>query len=175
MRILVVEPLGRPLPMRAPPRLGARLRVAGIDFFDLVSVVMVIFSGLATNPVNTPAKGLKMKIPKLKAYYTALSATEYHEFETSRRIEVSQRVTINPLTGAVSGRRYIYLAATPELADTDYRARTGRQDSVWVLRVPADQIRRDQLTQQGEQVWVLSNSLHLTHCGVLRFDLAKLD
>jgi hypothetical protein len=44
------------------------------------------------------------------------------------------------------------------LADTDYRARTGRQDSVWVLRVPASQIRRDQLTAQGEQVWVLGNS-----------------
>ena len=114
-----------------------------------------------------------MKIPKLKAYYTAMSATEYHEFETSRRIEVSQRVNINPLTGAVSGRRYIHLAATPELADTDYRARTGRQDSVWVLRVPADQIRRDQLTAQGEQVWVLGHSLHLPHCGVIRFDLAK--
>jgi len=40
MRILVVEPLGRPLPTLAPPREGARLRVTGIDFFDLVSVVM---------------------------------------------------------------------------------------------------------------------------------------
>ena len=114
-----------------------------------------------------------MKQPKLKAYYTAMSATEYHDFETSRRIEVSQRVNINPLTGAVSGRRYIHLAATPELADTDYRARTGRQDSVWVLRVPADQVRRDQLTSQGDQVWVLGNTLHLPHCGVIRFDLAK--
>lgn len=114
-----------------------------------------------------------MKTPKLKAYYTALSATEYHDFEQSRRIEVSQRVNINPLTGAVSGRRYIHLAATPELADTDYRARTGRQDSVWVLRVPADQVRRDQLTAQGEQVWVLGNTLHLPHCGVIRFDLDR--
>ena len=114
-----------------------------------------------------------MKTPKLKAYYTAMSATEYHDFEQSRRIEVSSRVNINPLTGAVSGRRYIHLAATPELADTDYRVRTGRQDSVWVLRVPADQIRRDQLTAQGEQVWVASHSLHLPHCGVLRFDLEK--
>jgi len=123
--------------------------------------------------VNTPAKGLKMKTPKLKAYYTALSASEYHDFETTRRIEVSSRVTINPLTGAVSGRRYIHLAATPELADTDYRARTQRTDSVWVLRVPADQINRSQLTAQGEQVWVSSHSLHLPHCGVLRFDLAR--
>jgi len=114
-----------------------------------------------------------MKQPKLKAYYTAMSATEYHDFEQSRRIEVSSRVTINPLTGAVSGRRYIYLAATPELADTDYRVRTQRTDSVWVLRVPADLINRSQLTAQGEQVWVFSNTLHLPHCGVIRFDLAK--
>ena len=114
-----------------------------------------------------------MKQPKLKAYYTAMSATEYKEFEQSRSIEVSTQVTINPLTGAVSGRRYIHLAATPELADTDYRARTGRQDSVWVLRVPASQIDRSQLTAQGEQVWVASHSLHLPHCGVTRFDLAE--
>ena len=114
-----------------------------------------------------------MKQPKLKAYYTAMSATEYHDFEHTRRIEVSQRVNINPLTGAVTGRRYIHLAATPELADTDYRVRTGREDSVWVLRVPASQIDRSQLTQQGEQVWVLGNTVHLPHCGVIRFDLAK--
>lgn len=114
-----------------------------------------------------------MKTPKLKAYYTALNAQEYHDFETSRRIEVSQRVNINPLTGAVTGRRYIYLAATPELADTDYRVRTQREDSVWVLRVPADQIDRTELTAQGEQVWVLSHSLHLPHCGVMRFDLDR--
>jgi hypothetical protein len=114
-----------------------------------------------------------MKQPKLKAYYTALSAAEYHEFEHSRRIEVSQRVNINPLTGAVSGRRYIHLAATPELADTDYRARTQRRDSVWVVRVPAAAVDRSQLTAQGEQVWVSSHSLHLPHCGVLRFDLAE--
>jgi hypothetical protein len=114
-----------------------------------------------------------MKQPKLKAYYTAMSATDYHDFEQSRRIEISSRLTSHPLTGAVSGRRYIHLAATPYLSDTDYRARTGRQDSVWVVRVPADQIRRDQLTAQGEQVWVLSNTLHLPHCGVIRFDLAK--
>jgi hypothetical protein len=114
-----------------------------------------------------------MKQPKLKAYYTAMSAAEYHDFETTRRIEVSSRVNINPLTGAVHGRRYIYLAATPELADTDYRARTQRTDSVWVVRVPADQINRNQLTAQGEQVWVASHSLHLPHCGVIRFDLTK--
>jgi hypothetical protein len=116
-----------------------------------------------------------MKQPKLKAYYTAMSASEYHDFESSRRIEVSSRVNINPLTGAVSGRRYIHLAATPELADTDYRARTGRQDSVWVLRVPASQIDRSELTAQGEQVWVLGNTVHLPHCGVIRFDLARSD
>jgi hypothetical protein len=116
-----------------------------------------------------------MKIPKLKAYYTALDAKDYHDFEQSRRIEVDQRVTINPLTGAVSGRRYIHLAATPELADTDYRARTGRQDSVWVVRVPASQIDRSELTAQGEQVWVLGNTVHLPHCGVIRFDLARSD
>ena len=114
-----------------------------------------------------------MKTPKLKAYYTALSATEYHDFETSRRIEVSSRVNINPLTGAVSGRRYIHLAATPELADTDYRVRTQREDSVWVLRVPAEAVDRNQLTAQGEQVWVLGHSLHLPHCGVMRFDLDR--
>ena len=114
-----------------------------------------------------------MKTPKLKAYYTALNAQEYHDFEQSRRIEVSQRVTINPLTGAVSGRRYIYLSATPELADTDYRTRTQRLDSVWVLRVPADAIDRTELTAQADQTWQYGSGIHLPHCGVLRFDLDR--
>jgi hypothetical protein len=112
-----------------------------------------------------------MKTPKLKAYYTALSATEYHDFEQSRRIEVSERVVINPLTGAVSGRRYIYLSATPEIADTDYRVRTRREDSVWVLRVPGDAVERSELQAQGDQTWAYGSSIHLPHCGVLRFDL----
>lgn len=114
-----------------------------------------------------------MKIPKLKAFYTALDAREYHDFEHSRRIEVSNRVTVNPLTGAVSGRRYIYLSATPELADTDYRTRTNRLDSVWVLRVPADAVDRQQLQAQGDQTWTYGSSIHLPHCGVMRFDLQK--
>ena len=116
-----------------------------------------------------------MKQPKLKAYYTALNAREYQEFETTRQLEISRTVSINPLTGAVTGRRYVHLAATAELADTEYRQRTGYQHSVWVLRVPADHIRRDQLEPSGDQVWVSSNTLHLPQCGVIRFDLAKLD
>ena len=114
-----------------------------------------------------------MKTPKLKAYYTALDAREYHDFEQSRRIEVSERVTINPLTGAVSGRRWIYLSATPEMADTDYRARTQRLDSVWVLRVPADAVKRGELEAQGLQTWAYAHSISLPHCGVLRFDLDR--
>ena len=114
-----------------------------------------------------------MKQPKLKAYYTALNAREYQDFERTRQLEISRSVTINPLTGAVSGRRYIHLAATAELADTEYRQRTGNQLSVWVLRVPAAAVDRSQLTTQGEQVWVSSNTLHLPHCGVIRFDLVE--
>ena len=114
-----------------------------------------------------------MKTPKLKAYYTALDAKDYHEFESTRRIEVDQRVTINPLTGAVSGRRYIYLSATPEIADTDYRTRTRREDSVWVLRVPAAAVDRAELVAQADQTWAYGHSIHLPHCGVMRFDLAQ--
>jgi hypothetical protein len=116
-----------------------------------------------------------MKQPKLKAYYTALNAREYQEFERTRQLEISRSVSINPLTGAVTGRRYIHLAATAELADTEYRQRTGNQLSVWVLRVPADQVDRSQLAPTAaEQVWVSSHSLHLPHCGVMRFDLQDL-
>ncbi len=115
-----------------------------------------------------------MKQPKLKAYHTALTAAEYQAFEQSRSIEVSRQVTINPLTGAVSGRRYIYLAATAETADTEFRQRTGYQHSVWVLRVPAAAVDRSELVATAhDQVWVSSHSLHLPHCGVLRFDLTE--
>ena len=114
-----------------------------------------------------------MKQPKLKAYYTALNAREYQEFETTRQLEISRTVSINPLTGAVSGRRYIHLAATAELADTEFRQRTGYQHSVWVLRVPGDAVDRSQLEPTAtNQVWVSSHTLHLPHCGVIRFDLA---
>jgi hypothetical protein len=113
-----------------------------------------------------------MKQPKLKAYYTALNAREYQDFERTRQLEISRSVSINPLTGAVSGRRYIHLAATAELADTEFRQRTGNQLSVWVLRVPADAVNRSQLAPTPvDQVWVGSHSLHLPHCGVMRFDL----
>jgi hypothetical protein len=114
-----------------------------------------------------------MRQPKLKAYYTALNAREYQDFERTRHLEISRSVTINPLTGAVSGRRYIHLAATAELADTEFRQRTGYQLSVWVLRVPADRVDRSQLEPAGDQVWVSSHTLHLPHCGVIRFDLAE--
>ena len=113
-----------------------------------------------------------MRQPKLKAYYTALNAREYQEFETTRQLEISRTVSINPLTGAVSGRRYIHLAATAELADTEFRQRTGYQHSVWVLRVPANAVDRTKLEPTAtDQVWVSSNTLHLPHCGVIRFDL----
>lgn len=116
-----------------------------------------------------------MRQPKLKAYYTALNAREYKEFERTRLLEISRTVTINPLTGAVSGRRYVYLAATADTADTEYRQRTGYQLSVWVLRVPADLVDRTQLEPTAtDQVWVSSHTLDLPHCGVLRFDLQDL-
>ena len=115
-----------------------------------------------------------MRQPKLKAYYTALNASEYKEFERTRHLEISRTVSINPLTGAVSGRRYIYLAADADTADTEYRQRTGNQLSVWVLRVPADLIDRSQLeSTPAPHVWTSSLTLHLPHCGVLRFDLAE--
>jgi len=75
MRILVVLPRGRPDPARAPPREGAFLRFTGIDFFDLVSVVILIFIRTRKSPRITRAETYKQGGFRFLEYLAFLNDT----------------------------------------------------------------------------------------------------
>ena len=114
-----------------------------------------------------------MKIPKLKRYYTALTPEQYEEFETTRQIVVAPAVSIDLATGQISGRTHITLHAQPDACDTEFRHKHGYSGRVYVLRVPAEHIQRDQLKPVADSTWQYRQTLHLDHCGVMAFDLQK--
>jgi len=115
-----------------------------------------------------------MKIPKLKRYYAALTPEQYQEFETSRQIVVSPAVSIDLATGQISGRTSITLHAQPDACDTAFRTTFHYSGRVYVLRVPAEQVQRDQLQWAADSdSGQYRQTLHLDHCGVMAFDLQK--
>jgi len=115
-----------------------------------------------------------MKIPKLKRFYTALTPDQYREFERSRELVVDPAVTIDIMTGAVTGRTSIRVCANPEQADTDFRLQTHYTGRVYVLGIPSDQLDRSRFTELDHaQVWNYTQSIRADHCGVLAFDLQK--
>ena len=115
-----------------------------------------------------------MKLPKLKRYYAALTPEQYKEFETSRQIRVDPAVSIDLATGQITGRTSITLHAQPDACDTQFRTQFHYSGRVYVLRVPAEQIARDQLLPTGDpDSWQYKQTLRLDHCGVLAFDLQK--
>jgi hypothetical protein len=115
-----------------------------------------------------------MKLPKLKRYYAALSPEQYKEFETSRQIVVSPAVSIDLQTGQISGRTHITLHAQPDACDTEFRTTFHYSGRVYVLRVPAEHIDRDQLLPAtNAHTWQYRQTLQLDHCGVMAFDLQK--
>lgn len=113
-----------------------------------------------------------MKIPKLKAWYTALSAQEYQEFVATRRIEVTANVTFDIVTGTMvnTGRGFVILTAGAARADLEYRARSGSLDPVYVLRVPVDCVDRNKLEQIQANYYCYRATLHIPHCGVELFE-----
>ena len=113
-----------------------------------------------------------MKIPKIKYWCTALTPEQYQEFERTRRIEVSERITIDITTGTASGRTCVPLSASVTGADQLLRDRSRWRDSVYVLRIAADQLDRAHIYAAGDQVWEYRHSMHIPHCGVERVELA---
>ena len=115
-----------------------------------------------------------MKLPKLKYYYHALSLSEYSSFEVSRHIAVDRQVTIDVMTGQMTGRTHVILTGAAVSCDQEYRDRTRTWEAVMVLRIPAELIDRTLLTPVPSQILVYeySQSLDIPHCGVERIELA---
>ena len=118
-----------------------------------------------------------MKTPKLKYYYHALSLEEYEAFEHSRSIEVSGRVVYDINTQAMTGRTHIVLAGAAVSCDQEYRDRTKSWAPVMVLRIAAEDIRRDLLAPVANQILMYHYpaSLHIAHCGVERIEIEPTD
>ena len=112
-----------------------------------------------------------MKLPKLKYYYLGLTAAEYQEFEHSRCVRTSP-VSIDPVSGTVSGRPRLTLWVSPVLADDHVRVQ-GYAHSVYVLRIPRELIDRDHLRRVTPSEMQYVTDLQILHCGVERFDLAQ--
>jgi hypothetical protein len=115
-----------------------------------------------------------MKLPKLKYYYYAMTPAAYAAFETSRELMVSPRLSIDIVTGQVSGTTILVMADTgTEIEQHFRRAHPAWSDSVMVLRIPADLVSRNYVKRVHEHLYEYSRSIIIEHCGVERFDPAE--
>lgn len=113
-----------------------------------------------------------MKIPKLKYYYLALPPDGYQEFEQTRTLPITG-ITIDVMTGNITGRDHWALTATPALADDIVRQTRQYSGAVYVLRIAAADIDRSLLVpaENQTQVWRYPKTLNIPHCGVYKYEL----
>ena len=114
-----------------------------------------------------------MRLPKLKYYYYAMTSDAYIDFATTRRLEVNPTLTIDVLTGTVTGRTLLVLADSTREIDDHFRRAHNWLKPVYVLRIPADLIDRKHLIRASEHLYEYKASLTILHCGVERFELAE--
>jgi hypothetical protein len=114
-----------------------------------------------------------MKLPKLKYYYYAMTSDAYIDFATTRRLNVDATLSINVLTGVVTGTTILVLADSTTEIDDHFRRAHNWTKPVYVLRIPAALIDRKYLKRAGEHLYEYKNSLTIEHCGVERFELAE--
>ena len=112
-----------------------------------------------------------MRQPKLKNYFVAISPDEYPEFERTRSVPVSAAM-LDIVSGKMSGRPYLYLSATPDLADNIVREQYRYSGAVYILRVSADLIDRTHLRNLdgATQTWEYHKSLDIPQCAVYRYE-----
>ena len=115
-----------------------------------------------------------MKIPKLKYYYLALAPDGYSEFERSRELPITG-VSIDIMSGTVSGRDHWQLCGTPDVADNIVRETFRYGGRTYVLRIPADCVDRSALTADPAvaNCWRYNKTIRVPHCGVIALDLAE--
>lgn len=115
-----------------------------------------------------------MKLPKLKYYYYAMSSDAYIDFATTRELEVNPTLSIDVLTGQVTGRTLLVLADSTQEIDDHFRRAHAWKKPVYVLRIPAVLIDRKHLHRASDHLYEYRRSLHIEHCGVERFELADV-
>jgi hypothetical protein len=113
-----------------------------------------------------------MKLPKLKYYYYAMTSDAYIDFAVKRRLEVSATLSIDVLTGTVTGTTMLVLADSTKEIDEHFRRAHSWLKPVYVLRIPADLINRKHLKRVDPHLYEYKDSLIIEHCGVERFELA---
>ena len=113
-----------------------------------------------------------MKLPKLKYYYYAMTSDAYIDFVTTRQLNVDATLTINVMTGVVTGTTILVLADSTTEIDEHFRRAHKWVKPVYVLRIPADLIDRKHLKRAGDHLYEYKKSLTILHCGVERFELA---
>jgi hypothetical protein len=101
-----------------------------------------------------------------------MAAGNYEDFARSRRIDISPQATIDLTTGAITGQSFVYLSESAGLADDNYRDLYKTRESVYVLRIPADCVDRQQLQDTLKSgVWQYRRSMTIPHCGVERIEI----
>jgi hypothetical protein len=114
-----------------------------------------------------------MKLPKLKYYYYAMTSDAYIDFAVRRQLEVSPTLTIDVLTGTVSGRTQLILGAQTILVDEYFRAQhKNYAQPLYVLRISHTCIDRKHLKPIAPDLFSYSQTLTIDHCGVERIELA---
>jgi hypothetical protein len=115
-----------------------------------------------------------MKIPRLKNYFVAVPPDLYPEFESTRVLPVTP-MTVDIVSGTVRGRPHWYLAAQPDLADNIVREQYRYGGVVYILRVPADCVDRNQLRalEGSDQVWQYNHAITIPHCAVYTYESSK--
>jgi hypothetical protein len=115
---------------------------------------------------------IDMRLPKLKYYYYAMSSDAYIDFAVKRKLTVDATLSIDVLTGKITGTTILVLADSTTAVDEHFRAAHAWTKPVYVLRIPADLIDRKYLKRATEHLYEYKNSLTIEHCGVERFELA---
>lgn len=116
-----------------------------------------------------------MRLPKLKYYYYAMSSDAYIDFAVSRKLNVDATVSIDLLTGRVTGTTLLVLADSTTAADEHFRAALNWVKPVYVLRIPSDLVVRKHLKRVTPHLYEYKDSLTIEHCGVERFEFANSD
>lgn len=114
-----------------------------------------------------------MKLPKLKYYYYAMSSDAYIDFAVKRQLEVTPTLTIDVLTGTVTGRTLLVLADSTAEIDDHFRRAHNWTKPVYVLRIPGDLINKQKLKRVTDHLYEYKDSLTIPHCGVERFELKE--
>lgn len=113
-----------------------------------------------------------MKIPKLKYFYYAMTSDAYIDFAVRREIDVDPAVSIDLLTGAVTGRTHLHLCSGVDLADSHFRLQHNNyKQPVYVLRIPGNLVDRKYMEPVADGIWTYKHSMRIEHCGVERVEL----